>query len=785
MTDARARALWIAGSVGVFLFCSWRLDVTHDVTHFLPGSEDATAAVLSRQLAESSLSRRMVLLIEGADAAAAAGELTTVLADHPEVAFLETGLDSADFESIYSVYFPRRHFLISDRPDAEIPRLADPVALGRRADALRAELARPTGGVAGRLAPADPLGLFNGILERLRAGDRSLQVVDGHFRTRDGNAVVLFLETRHSAFASEHQRPLLEAIDGHFESIRGRRDDALSLSLMGLNRIAVSTELAMRRDLSFISTAAVLGVCGLFLLFFRSARSLALGAIPPAVGILGATAFGIAAFHPLHGVTVAFGVSLVGVAIDYSIHLLNHHVLLPSPNGARGTVARLRPSLLLGAGTTLVSFAALSLTRFPGVREMGLYAAVGIACALGATLYALPRFLRPHEPAPRAQDAVARALGRGFERLQGAGARLLALPLAALVVAATGIPLLEWRDDPSQLTTPQPEILAEDAAVRARVSSFDPGRFVVALGPTPDAALAANDRAFLRLERAREAGALESFRSLHSLLWSRELQERNRRVLRDQPGLGPKVEAVFSARGFRAGAFAEFRAALAETESQPLVPEDLDGTPLARLRDALLVPLEGQWAAVTTLRNLRDPSALETLIADLPDVHLLDQQALLAGIYARYRTTTLRLIGVGSALVLLLLAARYRNARRTLAAFLPSLFAAGATFGVLGWLGLPVNLLHVVSLILVLGMGVDYGVFAVDSVGERRHLEATLLSLLLSCTTTLFVFGVLAFSEHPALSAIGQTTGLGILFSLAFAPVALALANPATEHRRA
>ena len=44
---------------------------------------------------------------------------------------------------------------------------------------------------------------------------------------------------------------------------------------------------------------------------------------------------------------------------------------------------------------------------------------------------------------------------------------------------------------------------------------------------------------------------------------------------------------------------------------------------------------------------------------------------------------------------------------------------------------------------------------------------------MISCLTTLFVFGTLSFSSHPALQALGTTTGLGLLLSFLFAPVAL------------
>jgi predicted exporter len=66
----------------------------------------------------------------------------------------------------------------------------------------------------------------------------------------------------------------------------------------------------------------------------------------------------------------------------------------------------------------------------------------------------------------------------------------------------------------------------------------------------------------------------------------------------------------------------------------------------------------------------------------------------------------------------------------------------------------------------------------VDSRSSHETLGTTLVSLLLSCVTTIFVFGVMGFSAHPALHAIGRTAGVGIALSFLLAPVALALVGP-------
>ena len=107
---------------------------------------------------------------------------------------------------------------------------------------------------------------------------------------------------------------------------------------------------------------------------------------------------------------MAFGACLIGVAIDYSIHVLDHHTLDPGAE-IRALVRRLRASVLVGGLTTMASFVGLALTSFPGFREIGFFSTVGIGASLFVTLFVLPAFLSgerragPRRRSPRASRA--------------------------------------------------------------------------------------------------------------------------------------------------------------------------------------------------------------------------------------------------------------------------------------------------------------------------------------------------------------------------------------------
>ncbi len=787
MTRGFRLALWGLLAAALFAYSAAHISFTTDVTNFMPDGRGAELARISRELAHSDLARTMVLTLsaeEPARAVSAAKQLAAALRTHPEVAWLRSGADAEFQQGFFELYFPRRHAFLSDAPARELPQLLSDEGLRARAAALRDQLALPVAPLLKRIAREDPLGAFPALLARLAGGATPLATQDGVFVSADGRWAVIFLATRHSAFDSVAQRPLLAEIERQRTALKARHGADLVLEVSGANRFAIQAEDAIRRDASLISTLSMFGVMALFLLFFRSLPALVIALAPALAGILVALASGLFVFGKLDGMTIAFGASLIGATIDYPVHVLNLWTLAPPGSSPWGVTRRLRISLTMAALTTMASFAGLGVTAFPGFRELGFFATVGIAGALLATLLLLPDLLPASGSAPPLAQGVAARLGAALLSLRRHRAALALVPVAALAVGAFAIPQLRWDDDLSRLGQPDPALQAEEARVRSRISNFEGARFVIVLADSAEQALQRNEAVYARLAALVADGALAGVRSLHGLLWSESLQRENLTALRASPDLARRLDAAFRATGFKPGAFAPFADALAE-EPAPLTLAELRASPLGELAGSLVLELEGRTAVISYLREVRDPAAVARALADLPDVHFFEQRTFLNDVYARFRDQTLQQVAIGSALVLALLLARYRDVRRAVAAFLPSALVAVLVLSALALLGQPVNLLHAVSLLIVMGMGVDYGIYVVDGVANSAEMGATLLSILLCCLTTLCGFGTLALSDHPALRAIGLTTGIGILLSMLLAPLTLLILRADIEPARA
>ena len=184
------------------------------------------------------------------------------------------------------------------------------------------------------------------------------------------------------------------------------------------------------------------------------------------------------------------------------------------------------------------------------------------------------------------------------------------------------------------------------------------------------------------------------------------------------------------------------------------------------------------------LTGVTNPSALATKVAELhlPGVQWIDLRAESVAMMSAYRQQALHYAALGSVLIYVVLAQGLRSARRAWRVIMPIGVALLLTAVTLVAVGQPLSVFHLVALLLVMGIGINYALFFLRATEMRDRLPRTLQTLALVSGTTLCAFGALAFSRTPVLHAIGLTVSLGVVFSLLAS--ALLLGAPAETPAR-
>jgi len=733
-----------------------RADYTGDLSAFLPRSPALAQQVLVEQLRDGPVSRLLLAGIDGGSVEARA--LTSrrfAAALRGDDAFTAVSNGEAQATAADQAFLWRNRYLLSSAVDA-----AAFSAAGLRASLQESLdlLSSPLGLVLQRAFPNDPTGEIVRLAEA-QAMQSQPRVREGVWFAVDGERALLLLQTRAAGFDLEGQTAALERARTAFAAVQG---PGQSMVLSGPAVFATESRDAIKRDSTRISILATALVAALLLLVFRSPVVLVLGLLPVASGALAGIAAVSAGFGEVYGITLGFGVTLIGEGVDYAIYMFTQTAPGTTPEKS---LERIWPTLRLGVATSVCGFAALLLSGFPGLAQLGLFSIAGLLVAVLFTRSALPLML-PAGFSVRIAPALGAAIGRA---LRVAPKLRLVVPVAVLGAAAVMLAHRGafWSDDLASLSPVSAAAQALDQQLRRDLGAPDVRYLIVIKADTEDAALAASAQAATTLAVLRDRGTIAGYDAPSDILPSRAVQQARQSALPETDVLRNRVLEAVRGLPVRAETLAPFVGDVAAARVQPLVGRaDLAGTHLALKLDSLLREHAGRWTALLLLRGVRDADTVERALPG--DAILVDLKRESDRLYQQYRDTALALALAGAAAIVALLGAALRSWRRVLAVILPLAAAVTVTVALLLVLRPSLTIFHLVGLLLVVAVGSNYSLFFDRLSVTEADLSRTVASLLLANLATVIGFGLLGLSSTPVLHAIGSTVAIGALLSLVF-----------------
>ncbi len=760
MTRRLPLAVWLVLAAG----CAWvaaNARYTADMSAFLPDAATPLQRLLVAELREGVTSRLILIGIEGAPAerlAAVSRALVKRLEGRPNFAYLANGearLAAAERDFLFA-----NRYLLSPGIDAQ---RFEPAALAAALERGYQALASPAGPLVRRYLPADPTGELLRLAATFEAEARPATVA-GVWMSRDEETALALVQTAAAGFDLDAQQANLALIQQAFVAARAEAGaETAVLRLTGPAVFAVNSRATIRGDVERLSVLAAALVAGLLLAVFRSLAVVAAAFVPVATGILAGIAAVALGFGAVHGITLGFGITLIGEAVDYSIYFFGQRRAGEPPERA---LAGIWPTLRLGTIVSVASFCAMLFSGFPGLAQLGAFSVVGLVAALAATRWVLPAFAGGKVAPLRIAGVLRRWPLSPRVRL----AALLLVTGAAALVVARHQPI--WDDDLARLNPISAAEQALDERLRAALGAPDARWLLVVSAPSEDEALEASEALEAPLTGLVGEKALAGFDSPTRVLPSRRTQSARRDALPDEARLRENLRQVVASSPFRPGLFEPFiRDVAAAKVAPPLDRARLRGTAFGLKVDSLLVQRDGRWYAFLPLRGVRDPALVAGRVAapGAHDVTLLDIRVEAAALLGSYRERALALWGLGLGLIVAALFVHLRSAARVLHVIAPIAAAVAATLAVLLVAGVKLTLFHLVAALLVVGAGSNYALFFEREPPDEAERRATALTVVVCAATTILVFGLLAGSHVPVLRMMGSTVAIGIALSLAFA----------------
>jgi len=782
---ALALGLWLLG-MGVAAIIVARARFSADLSAFLPRVPSPAQRLLVDQL-QNGLAARLILIgIEGGDAAqraSASSALTARLSS--QKAFLavnngEAGIEQRD-----------RTFLFDHRYQLSSAVTAQRFSVDGLRAAIESSLdliSSPAGLLAKSLLRSDPTGETVQVIDQLAQGGAP-HSEQGVWSSPDGQRALLLAETRASGSDTDAQAEALSLIRAAFGTAGPMR-----LLLSGPAVFAVDARASIEHEVMRLSILSTALIVTLLLLVYRSVTTLLLGLLPVVSGALAGVAAVSLGAGVVHGITLGFGITLIGESVDYSIYLFVQSHRVAGGNGRLQAPARLWPTIGLGALTSVCGFASLLPSSFPGLAQLGLYSITGLLIAAAVTRLVLPQLL-PERLHMRDLQPFGASVARLLARVRGSGLVLAALALicaSVLLWHRTGI----WNRDLAALSPVAASAQALDGQLRSELGAPDISNLVVVTGPDQESVLRRAETVATQLDTLAAGGVIGGYDSPARYLPSRASQAARMASLPDAVTLHQRVAAATSTLPLRAEGLDDFvRQVDAARNTAPLERGDLEHTSLALAVDALLGHHDGQWYGLLPLRA-RDPGGdidiarVRAALANNPPatVLALNMKQETDALYGGYLRQAVQLSLAGLCSIVLLLSLVLRSARRVARVIAPLALAVLAVSAALLASGTQLTILHLIGLLLIVAVGSNYALFFDPGAAAHGNapLPLTLASLLVANASTVIGFGVLAFSRVPVLSALGTTVAPGALLALWFAallaPQALFSAPAPAEH---
>lgn len=740
----------LAAAAGIFvlaalslLYVLARLEITVDLAYFLPQPQTLAEEVLTDRLGQGPGSRILVVTVQLDSEGADSGDIDAIVRELRRSQLLSAVNDGSfelDRRSIPEALWKNR-YLLRDAPVAAADleralqnRLGDMAMLADR-DFLE-------------LVAADPSLESLALLEQLVGTGARADSAWLDSETAAGRHYLL-VETTAPSFDAEAQSEAVALIDETVRAYTGSLPE-----LHGAGAYSAELQTVVRTDAGWRSAAATVFIIIVLLLMYRNAAAVPFSLIPVLLaGIAGCLALTLV-YGRIHGITLAFGFTLLGVAIDYPLHLLSHARAVDPVAAVRS----IWPTLRLGALTTAMAYIALAFGGSRGLAQLGLFSAVGVLVAAATVRWFMPSlmalFTAP-KPVVAAQPSM--------PGLQLRHRYWLVLLSAALMVLLWQRPML-WQSDLSELVPVSQERLLRDGELRKKLGVPEIGYLLAVKGASYEDVLVRTEQLEPRLEKAIDAGVLAGVSLATALLPSKQRQQERLQRYAGVGDLEARVRSAVSGSPFRPDAFAAFVADMEQLRGNSALvsPATWLGSSFAELVDFSVYSDDAGWVSQSLLFGLAAPESLEQLLADLPGVSLIDLRGASVSLVDSYRQRMLTVLIASLALVIALLWWQIGFGRRLVWVMGSIVSALAVTVALKLIYSGGLSLFALIACVLVAGLGLDYGLFRSRGSATEVSHAATAHAIKACALSTLGAFTLLAMSPIPVLRDIGFIVATGV-----------------------
>lgn len=738
----------------------------------LPTTENSAVAEMAIQRLSTVTEKQTYFLIghsQSGQAFDAANKFAALLRSSGYFSHVTASFDASQWQLLKQWISQHRFHYMSGTDRHRLT--ADPALDGMLLQRAQTRLFSPVVSPQSLSFNEDPMGFADDWFNALSLRAMKLTPEDGALTVHDAERTWVFVvaSTHGSAFDHTLAKSAIKTID---DAQREMGD--VNVIRAGPIFHAENARHKAQADVDLIGVGSLLGMLGLLYWVFRSIRPLVGAMVTAFGGVLAACVACIAVYGELHLITLVFGASLIGEAVDYAIQYFAAHVDAGLNWQPLQELDRMKTGLSVALATSLLGYGALAFSPFLAMSQMALFAMVGLTTAwLGVFLF-MPWWMRL--PTKHRFEGRAEMQRKWLHFWQTKMTPQSCLVIIALVVVMSvpGWFMIQAQDDVRLLMSADPAILQQESHFKSLTGLDHSSQFFLIEGADENEVLTREESLRALLVGSQQKGDLQSYQAVSLFVPSHAFQERASSAW-NQLFFSPanRLQHVLNRLGVEGRVVKDLEQEWLAQGRYPLdVAHWLDNPVSTPWRHLWLGSTPHGYASVVLPMGIRPGADFGELAAEVSGVMWVDKANSVSNLFRDYRHQSGLWLVSTLGLIFVLLAWRY-GVKRAGAVLMPTCLAIVFSLGAYGWIGHVLTLFNMMALMLVLGIGVNYSIFLVEG-GERSVVN--FVGVQLSAATTLLSFGLLSFSSMPALSGFGLSLAFGIALAVLLAPMTLSLA---------
>jgi 1-acyl-sn-glycerol-3-phosphate acyltransferase len=635
-------------------------------------------------------------------------------------------------------------------------------------------LISPTGFVTKDIILKDPLGLsFIALkkLQELNVGD-NFTLYNNFILSKDQNHVLLFITPTYASSETDRNTQFsneLYALQEHFNEVF---KDKASSTYFGGALVAVANANQIKKDIQLTIGIATAILLIILILFYRRFSTAIILFIPTALGALLAMAVLFIIRTKISAISLGIGSVLVGVTIDYALHILTH---IKSNNNIEALYKDITKPILMSSITTALAFLCLLFLESQALQDLGLFAAISVLSASVFALIFIPQAYNIRETAVTKKTVIDAVASYPFHKKKWA----LIVMLLALGISTLTFNQVSFNNDLNTLNYESPALAEAQKGLDTLTNISSKSIYLAAYGNSDQEALKVNDAILTKLKHLKENNKVINFSSIGSLINSDSIQSNKIEAWERfwSPENKQNIQAHLiesgSALGFKPSTFSPFYSHI-NTSFKTLSIEDY--SPLKAISSEDFITSTEGFSTIATLVQIQDAELTHVIdtFKDSKQIVIIDRKEMNETFLGGLKNDFNRLVLYSSFVVYTLLFFFYRSLSLTLVTGIPIALTWLLTIGMMGLFNIEFNIFNIIISTFIFGLGIDYCIFITNALlheyrtGERS-LATHKTSIILSVITTLLGVGVLVFAKHPALHSIALVSIVGILSALTIA----------------